>query len=95
MSGTATSGFASLSPAQRQLAASVGSLTNWSRRATDEQRREATAPARNGMRAKWAREADPDGTLSPAELDRAIDALQRAHMKRMALASAKSRARAA
>ena len=83
--GRETQGFASLTPAQRQLAASIGSLTNWSRKRTDDERRAATAPARDGMRARWEREADPDGSLSPAERERAVDCLRRAHMRRMAL----------
>ena len=90
--GRDTQGFAALSPAQRSLAASIGSLTNWSRRPGDEQRRAATAPAREAMRARWEREADPTGVLTPDELARAVHCLRRAHMRRMALASALARA---
>lgn len=88
-----TQGFAALSPAQRSLAASIGSLTNWSRVNSPEARRAALAPAREAMRSKWARQADPDGVLSPDELAAAVKRLQTAHMRAMALASAKSRAR--
>ncbi|MEV5962096.1 hypothetical protein AB0L70_10050 [Kribbella sp. NPDC051952] len=42
-------------------------------------------PARAGLRAKFAREIDPDGTLDPAEVERGVEQLLRAHMMRMSL----------
>jgi hypothetical protein len=93
--GRETQGFAALSPAQRQLAASLGSLTNWSRRTTPEARRAGTEAARTARRRKLEQQADPEGRLSPEELEAAVDRLKRAHYRRMALASAKSRRRAA
>lgn len=81
------------SPAQRELAASIGALTRWSRTPGDA-RRQALAPARKGMRAKWEQEADPEGVLSPQDLDEAVERLKKAHYRRMALASLKSRRRA-
>lgn len=89
--GRDTQGFAALSPAQRSLAASIGSLTNWSRLTSPEARRAATATARAAMRSKWEREADPDGVLPPKELEAAVDRLKKAHYRRMALASARAR----
>lgn len=89
--GRETQGFAALSPAQRQLAASLGSLTNWSRITSPEARRAATAPARKARERKWEQQADPDGVLSPEELAAAVDRLKRAHYRRMALASAAKR----
>jgi hypothetical protein len=83
------------SPATRQLAASIGSLTRWSRVTTAEARTAALAPARAAMRSRWEQEADPDGVLSPDELAAAVDRLRRAHYRRMALASVKSRRRTA
>lgn len=80
------------SPAQRSLAASIGSLTRWSRVHGARDRTAALAPARAAMRAKWERLADPDGVLPPDELAAAVDRLKRAHYRRMALASAKARA---
>jgi hypothetical protein len=53
----------------------------------------ATAPARRGLRAKFELEADPDGDLPIDERARRADALQRAHMLRLSLASAKARRR--
>jgi hypothetical protein len=79
------------SKAQRELAASIGSLTRWSRVHGDAARRDALAPANAGRRAKWEREADPDGVLSPEDLAAAVDRLRKAHYRRMALASAKAR----
>ncbi|MBM0205067.1 hypothetical protein JNW90_19915 [Micromonospora sp. STR1s_5] len=84
-------GFQALPPAQRQLAASIGSLTRWSRVTTQEDRTAALAPARAARQRQWERKADPDGVLSPAELAAAVDRLKRAHYKAMALASAKKR----
>ena len=79
------------SKAQRELAASIGSLTRWSRVHGDKARRDQLGPARAGLRSKWEHEADPDGVLSPADLDAAVDRLKRAHYRRMALASARAR----
>lgn len=83
------------SPAQRELAAAIGGLTRWSRVQSKEGRTSALAPARAGLRSKWEREADPDGKLGPTELDAAVERLKRAHFRRMALASLKSRRRQA
>jgi hypothetical protein len=93
--GRETQGFAALPPAQRALAASVGSLTNWSRLTSPEARRAATEAARAGRRRSLERQADPDGVLSPEELAAAVDRLRRAHYRAMALASARARQRAA
>ena len=84
-------GFANLSPAQRELAASLGSLINWSRKTSPEARRDATQPARDARRRNLERQADPDGLLPPDELAAAVGRLKRAHMRRMALASAQKR----
>jgi uncharacterized lipoprotein YddW (UPF0748 family) len=89
--GRETQGFAALSPSQRSLAASIGSLTNWSRINSPESRRAATAPARAAMRRTWEAQADPDGVLSREELDAAVARLRSAHMRRMALKSAQAR----
>ena len=82
--------------AQRSLAAGIGSLTRWSRVHGDTARRAALRPARDGRRKRLEQQAmDQAGReLTPAELAAAVDALQRAHYKRMALASAAKRRRA-
>jgi hypothetical protein len=84
------------SPAQRQLAAAIGGLTNWSRIHGADARRRASQPARDGFRKKLERQvldqAHAAGQeLTQPEVDAAVDALKRAHYKRMALASAAKR----
>ncbi|GLH97385.1 hypothetical protein [Phytohabitans aurantiacus] len=85
-------GFASMPESQHRLASAIGSLTRWSRVNSRDARTAALAPARAAMRRRWEAEADPDGVLSPNELEAAVKRLQAAHMRRMALASAKKRA---
>lgn len=75
----------------RQLIASMGGLSCWARRPNPTARREAMAPAREGMRKKLEQQADPEGRMSPEDLAVAVDNLRRAHMRRIALASAKAR----
>lgn len=89
--GHETQGFAALSPAQKSLAAAIGSLTKWSRMTSPEARRAGTAAARAARERSWEQKADPDGALSPDELTAAVDRLKRAHYRRMALASAQAR----
>jgi len=72
------------------LRARIAAAERWGRTVD---RTAATAPARQGMRAKLEYEADPDGVLPPHERARRADQLHHAHMMRMALASAKARAR--
>jgi hypothetical protein len=72
----------------RTLIARIAAHTRW---AGEPDRSAATAPARKGLDAKWAREVDPDGVLAPDELARRVENLRQAHMTRMALASARAR----
>ncbi|GAB3856722.1 hypothetical protein GCM10029963_53570 [Micromonospora andamanensis] len=90
--GRETQGFAALPPSQRQLAAGIGALHRWSRIHSAEGRAAGTAPAREARRRRLEQQADPDGLLSPKELEAAVDRLSRAHMRKAALASAKARA---
>lgn len=78
-------------PESRALCARIAAAERWGRTSD---RTAATAPARAGLRAKYAREVDPDGTLDPAECERRVDHLIRAHMLRMTL-KAKAARRAA
>lgn len=82
----------SLNPEHRSIVAQIAAAERWGR---TPDRTAATAPARAGLRAKFAREVDPDNTLDPAERERRIDSLARAHMLRMSLAAKKARARKA
>jgi hypothetical protein len=78
---------------ERTLVAQIAAAERWGR---TPDRTAATAPARAGLRAKFAREIDPDGSLAssdPAELERRVDHLQRAHMLRMTLAAKAARSR--
>lgn len=88
-------GFAVMPEAQHKLASAIGSLTRWSRVNSVDARREALTPANTARRRRWEQQADPDGVLSPEELAAAVKRLQLAHMRRMALASAQKRRRAA
>ena len=74
--------MAARSPEDRSLAAQIAAAERWGRTAD---RTAATAPARPGLRAKFAREIDPDHTLPVDELERRVDQLVRAHMLRMSL----------
>jgi len=72
----------------RVLTARIAAAERWGH---TNDRAAATAPVRRGLRAKFEREADPDGTLNPAERGRRADHLMRAHMLRMSRAAAHSR----
>ena len=74
----------------RALIARIAASERWGHTGD---RSAATAPARHGFRAKFELEADPDGVLPIDERARRADALQRAHMLRLSLASARSRRR--
>src|SRR3954466_6447626 len=72
----------------RTLIARIAAAERWARTAD---RVAATEPARRGLRARFERDADPDGVLDAAERARRADALFAAHMLRLARASAKAR----
>src|SRR4051812_12230786 len=74
----------------RALCARIAASERWARTSD---RVAATAPARQGLTAKFEREVDPDGALPIAERKRRADALMRAHMLRLARASAAARRR--
>lgn len=75
-------------PEERSLVAQIAAAERWGR---TPDRTAATAPARAGLRAKFARQADPEGILSPAERERRVDSLMKAHMLRMSLAAKRAR----
>jgi hypothetical protein len=76
---------------ERSLVAQIAAADRWGR-TTD--RTAATAPARAGLRAKFAREVDPQGILPPDDVERLVDSRVRAHMLRMSLAAKQARRRA-
>ena len=69
----------------RALIARIAAAERWAR---TPDRVAATEPARRGLRARFEREADPEGVLDVAERNRRADALFTAHMLRLARASA-------
>jgi hypothetical protein len=75
-------------PESRALVARIAAAERWGR---EPDRTAATAPARAGLRAKFAREVDPDGTLPLDELEKRVDHLVRAHCLRMSLAARRAR----
>jgi hypothetical protein len=83
--------LAAKNPEEAALAARIASAERWGRTAD---RTAATEPARAGLRAKFEREVDPDGTLDPAERSRRADQLMHAHMLRMSLAARRNRRKA-
>jgi hypothetical protein len=83
-----------LSPAERSLRASIAAHTRWSNTPAAERRRLADR-GHDALLAKFAEEVDPDHLLDPAERTRLARNRFAAHMKRLALASAKARRGAA
>lgn len=75
----------------RAVIARIAAAERWARTSD---RTAATEPARRGLRARFEREADPDGVLDATERARRADALMTPHMLRLARASAQARRRA-
>lgn len=78
-------------PQVRRQVARIAALTRWSRQDPIV----GTVQARTSFLSRFEREADPRGTLPEAERQRRAQAALRAHMLRLALASARSRRRGA
>lgn len=75
-------------PAQRSMAGYIAAKTRWSQ--TPDRTEQAKRLA-DGFLAKFERQVDPNGVLAPEVRTKlAIDA-RAAHMRRLALASSKSR----
>lgn len=79
------------SPQQRSLVSAIGAHALHSQYDS----RELTKPARTKFLERFLDEVDPDRTLPEAERNRRAGHLLQAHMKRLALASSKARARRA
>lgn len=73
----------------RSAVARLGAHESWAR-TTDRAAR--TRPAREAFLARFEREVDPNGELLPSERARRAEHARRAHMQRLAAASARSRA---
>lgn len=86
--------MAAADPSTRVRAAQAAALTRWGKLGSTDARRDATQPARDKLRERFEREADPEGKLTEAERARAAEQLQRAHMIRMSLKAKAARRRA-
>jgi hypothetical protein len=78
------------SPEQRALAARIAAHEKWAR---TPDRARATAPARDALMAKFEREVDPDGVLSPPERARCAESARKAYFARLAYKSAQARSK--
>ena len=76
-----------MTPAQRRLRAQIAANSRWSR----EDPGANAARGQAGLAARFEREVDPDGVLPLPERVRRAEAARKAHMQRLALASAKTR----
>lgn len=76
-----------LDPSERSLKARIAAHEKWARQDPVA----GTAKARTAFLGRFEREVDPDGLLSPAERARRAEHALKAHMTRLALASAKAR----
>jgi len=77
---------------ERSLRGRIGAYTRWAH-ASAEDRSLATRPMREGLQAKFEREADPEGTLTPRERAKRAELLRKAFFARLALKSAQARRR--
>jgi hypothetical protein len=76
-----------LTPSEWSLRARLAALTKHSQHDA----RESTLPARQAFLARFEREVDPAGVLSPEERARRAECARRAHFTRLAFLSAKAR----
>ena len=77
------------SPAERSLRARIAAHALHAQGGTN------TVPARNAFLERFARQVDPDGTLTPTERSKRAEHALRAHMLTLAIKSAKARRRTA
>ena len=78
-----------LTPEQRSQRARIAALARWSK----EDPAPGAARGQAGLMARFEREVDPDGVLTPAERARRAECARKAHMTRLAFASSKARRR--
>jgi hypothetical protein len=69
------------------VAVSIAAHARWAKHDPHEH----AAKMQAALRARFEREADPDGTLAPAERQRRAEQLYKAHMAKLAFESAKAR----
>jgi hypothetical protein len=78
-----------MTPEQRSLRGRIGAYSLW---ATHDPR-EMTKPARRAFLSRFEREVDPNGVLPEGERTRRAEYAKKAYFSRLALKSAKARAR--
>jgi len=76
-----------MTPSERSLRARVGAFALHAQGGTN------TRPATEAFLARFEREVDPDGSLSPQERSRRAQFARKAYMSRLALASARARSK--
>jgi hypothetical protein len=74
----------------RSLRGRIGAYTRW---ANTDDRWSATQPARDAFYAKFEREVDAEGTLSPQERAKRAEYARKAYFQRLALKSVQARQR--
>jgi len=79
-----------LTPQERSLRAQIAAFTLHATRDPVKH----TAPARRAWLDSFIQQVDPDGVLSPEERTRRAECALKAHMRRLALRSAKARRKA-
>jgi hypothetical protein len=79
-----------LTPEQRSLRARMAAHSSWARTPDPAAR---TAPARQAALARFEREVDPGNVLPPKERQRRAASARRAYFTRLAMLSAKARAK--
>lgn len=75
---------------QHALNGKLGAHLRWGRSSRADRERQGAALA-DGLRARFEREADPDGVLSPEERADRAEHLRRAHLLRASQAAAEAR----
>lgn len=80
----------SLTPAERRLRGQMGAHKSW---ANTTDRTARTLPARLAHNAKFERQVDPDGKLSPAERAKRAESARKEYYTRLAYKSARARSR--
>lgn len=78
-----------MTPSERSLRARMAAHVMHSRHDS----RRTSAPGRAAFLARFEREVDPEGVLSPEERARRAESARRAYMSRLALRSAQARRR--
>ncbi len=77
-----------LTPAERRLASQAGAHKSWE--LTDDWSAR-TAPARQAANAKFEKQVDPNGELSPVERAKRAEQARKRYFKTLAFKSAKAR----